>query len=486
MSASTERKNRLAAREAGTDKKTLAAQEAEKKARVSKRKWTIGVVAVVLCIALVLLFSSPLIYRATTAETALGRNFTPADVKYITFEAKSNINYNLYANYFGQEAADEALETAVQTTLVRTAALLNYADDEGISLTAQEKAIVTDAVSEQIDQMRAAAKDNHVSLSRYMNYVYGVGVNRSVIEEGLSNSILTNKVFFAKYIGMEFTQEELDAYSTGLDANGDVFSYAFYQVTTGEDRSEEEARATAEALKNGFVESAKDSDDMLAAFNELLAEEVPGAAAMVRSNEHIDSVSVVFHDWIEDESRKAGDFEIFDGGDGSWYCVLFQERGDNNDTVVQVRHILVKAEADEDGAYTETAKAEALARAEEILSDWEAGGRDELTFASLAYLISEDSGSRANGGLYTTVRQGQMVPEFDAFCFEGHEYGDTAIVYGENGGYAGYHIMFFVGTDTARNAEAKDALLNEALESWITELSEGVEPEFRWAYKLTK
>ena len=31
MSASTERKNRIAAREAGTDKKTLAAQEEESK-----------------------------------------------------------------------------------------------------------------------------------------------------------------------------------------------------------------------------------------------------------------------------------------------------------------------------------------------------------------------------------------------------------------------------------------------------------------------
>ena len=39
MSASTERKNRIAAREAGTDKKTLAAQEEEKKkAREEKER----------------------------------------------------------------------------------------------------------------------------------------------------------------------------------------------------------------------------------------------------------------------------------------------------------------------------------------------------------------------------------------------------------------------------------------------------------------
>ena len=80
---------------------------------------------------------------------------------------------------------------------------------------------------------------------------------------------------------------------------------------------------------------------------------------------------------------------------------------------------------------------------------------------------------------------GQMVEEFDRFCFEDHAYGDTAIVYGEaEGSYAGYHVMFYVGTDTARNASARDALRNQALESWFTEITDGLEPQLRWAYKL--
>ena len=39
MSASTEKKNRQAAREAGTDKKTLAAQEEAKKQALSRKRW---------------------------------------------------------------------------------------------------------------------------------------------------------------------------------------------------------------------------------------------------------------------------------------------------------------------------------------------------------------------------------------------------------------------------------------------------------------
>ena len=91
MSASTERKNRQAARAAGTDKKVQAAQEAAEKARKSKRKWIIGTVAVLLCIALVLFFSSSLFYRISTAETIGGKSFSPAEINYY----KASINYNI-------------------------------------------------------------------------------------------------------------------------------------------------------------------------------------------------------------------------------------------------------------------------------------------------------------------------------------------------------------------------------------------------------
>ena len=73
MSASTERKNRIAAREAGTDKKTLAAQEEAKKQAVSRRKWTWGTIGVIVLIAAILLLNSGLMYTTTTALTADGK-----------------------------------------------------------------------------------------------------------------------------------------------------------------------------------------------------------------------------------------------------------------------------------------------------------------------------------------------------------------------------------------------------------------------------
>ncbi len=45
----------------------------------------------------------------------------------------------------------------------------------------------------------------------------------------------------------------------------------------------------------------------------------------------------------------------------------------------------------------------------------------------------------------STVYKGATVEEFDRICFRGSQEGDTAIVYGESSGYAGYHVMYYVG-----------------------------------------
>ena len=82
MSASTEKKNRIAAREAGTDKKTIAAQEEAKKKARSKRRWTWGTVGVLALIAAILLLNSGLMYTATTALTVDGKKYSPAQVNY--------------------------------------------------------------------------------------------------------------------------------------------------------------------------------------------------------------------------------------------------------------------------------------------------------------------------------------------------------------------------------------------------------------------
>ena len=77
-----------------------------------------------------------------------------------------------------------------------------------------------------------------------------------------------------------------------------------------------------------------------------------------------------------------------------------------------------------------------------------------------------------------------MQPEVDGSWCDEHTPGDTGIVYGDNGGYAGYHIMYYVGKMSARDANALDNLRGDALNDWLTELTQGMERNNRWAYKL--
>ena len=485
MSASTERKNRAAAIAAGTDKKTLAAKEAEEKARKSKRKWIIGSIAVILCIALVLFLSSPIMYRITTAETVGGQNYSPAEVNYFRATSKSTLSgygYDTMANYFGQETADQLLENDVNSKLIRNTALLNYAKEQGISLSAAEKKAAAEATKTQMQYLRDGAKTNGVSLSTYMSYIFGAGVNENVIRGIMEENSLTSKAMFSKFLEMSYSPEELTAfYEDPVD--GDLFSYATYLVTAEEGADPAEAKTAAEALVAGFQDGYDGEADLITAFNDLLAEDFPEASATERTNILGSDLEADLRDWLVAGERQPGDVTAVEAENG-WTVVLFREHSDNSQDTVSVRHILIMAEADENGVYTDEAKAAAKAKAEEILAAFQAGEQSEAEFAVLASLYSEDSGSSGAGGLYTGIEPGQMVPEFDEFCFADHNYGDTGIVYGDNGGYAGYHIMFYVGRMSARDANALDNLRGDAMNDWLTELTAGMERSTRWAYKF--
>ena len=470
MSASTEKKNRQAAREAGTDKKLQAAQEAAQKAAVSKRRWTLGTIAVVLLIALIILLNSPMMYRITTAESIGAKNYSPAEVRC----AMQANNYSLYVGYLGEDYARQVLEGS----MTQSAALLQYAQDQGITLTDAEKA----ALDESFASLADAATANKVSDSRYLSAVYGKGVNQSVLRKNMEERVLSGKAYNTKELSLSFSDEQLDEYYASLNGESDLFSFAVYTVPVSEDLPDAEAYAAAEAIMTSYQEG--EEGEPVERLNDVIAEEFPDTAAEQQTNVSGSSLDAAYKEWMMDE-RQAGDITVVKtGAEDGYYVVLFQDRSDNSDVVAQVRHILIMAEAQEDGSYTDEAKAEAKAKAEEILAIWEAGDKSELSFATLAGLYSQDSGSSSNGGLYSSVVPGQTVEEFDRFCFEDHNYGDTAIVYGESDSYAGYHIMFYIGTDTNRHVIAKNALTSDAMNEWMGLLTDGLEPVYHWASKL--
>ena len=153
----------------------------------------------------------------------------------------------------------------------------------------------------------------------------------------------------------------------------------------------------------------------------------------------------------------------------------YAENGiDKDDVLVNVRHILIMPEgATSDTIRTEEFPEEAWAaseqRAKDVLEMWKTGEMTEGSFAALAREHSEDDGSKANGGLYEDVSEGQMVAEFNDWCFDaGRQPGDFDIVKTD----FGYHIMYFCQSRPQWKDYAREDLLARMTNDFVAETAD--------------
>lgn len=150
----------------------------------------------------------------------------------------------------------------------------------------------------------------------------------------------------------------------------------------------------------------------------------------------------------------------------------YAEQGISKDgsKYVDVRHVLLtpddeNATTGEDGypVYSDEAWEACRVEAQALYDQWMAGDMSEDSFAQLAVDNSED-GSASDGGLYEDVYEGQMVENFENWCFdEARQAGDHGLVKTQYG----YHIMYFVGSQDAWFATAEDDLLSDRASALI-------------------
>ncbi len=510
MSASTERKQRQAAREAGTDKKILALEKEAKAKAKSKLRWTLGTAAVALLIVTVLLLNSSLVYKAT-AYTVGSRKFSTAETSYYYATQYNNFvnQYGSYASLFGLNTSDgingldkqvyseedgttwkDYFLDAARQNMQQLTVLTGYAADNGITLDEQELAEVEasfDGIEETAKNYGYADADKMVAMN------YGTGVNVAMLRAAYKEARLAAKTFQTVEDSFTYTDEQIEEKYDSFNGDRDLFTYSYCYVAAEEvpvDSADgqsgevpagsdgEEAAEPATAVTEETLAQARATAEAIVAAYEKAAGTLPAArlnnAAAAEGQHAIEQTRVTGSslyfaaDWLKDAARQPGDVVTEDDENGC-YVVVFVARDDNHYNTASVRHILIKAEADEDGNYTDEAKAAAKARAEEILAEFESGDKTEDSFAALAEQYSEDTGSNTNGGLYENIYKGQMVEEFDAFCFDTHEHGDTGIVYGEAAGsYAGYHVIYYVGQGGLYSSYlAEQELRSEDVNAWL-------------------
>ncbi len=491
MSASTSRKERQIAREQGMDKKAIAAEAMAAKKATEKRKWTLGIVIVAVVLAAVLFINSSFLVKNTTAVTIGDEKYSAGAVSY-HMGAQYYTWANQYAGYtelLGLDTSNGISGLSAQTCpliengtwkdyftaageqeMLQIQVLCKYAEENGITLTEEEIAAVDANLEETATYAELMGFGSEESFYQ-MNY--GSAVTPEIAREESLRGTLANKVI-TQYTGaLEYSDAELEEHYKSFNGEYDRFSYSYYYTET-----EADAKAVLEAYNKA------EGDDFGARLDAAVKSVEADSAAAHMDNTAGSSLSGSYKSWMM-EQTKAGSATLAEGSADDYYVVVFRGREDNHYNLANIRHILVKAEASEDGSYSDEAKAAAKKEAEEILAKWEAGEKTEESFAALANELSEDGGSNTNGGLYENVTKGQMVKEFDEFCFADHKVGDTGIVYGESASYAGYHVMYYAGeADLYSNVLAKDSLATAALQELLSELSEGLTAERGFGYRF--
>ena len=428
-----------------------------------------------------------------SGDYALKVNGTPYTAAEVNYEYMSVFQqYSQYSTYFGSVLPDDpytmeedsAYETwgdfymdQTKEKLKQLTSLCDLAKVNGVTLSDEDIA----SIDQWIEQLKTSAvsmgKDD---FDAFVSENFGEGVTEQVLRDMAERETLAMNYVQYYQNNLEVSDEELEAaYEADKDTYDTYrFQYCLVAAEMGDDGAiSDEANAAAKEKAEAILAAAqKDGGDKLEQFKAAAGEDPQtGVNAAAMDGDTLKQYQVPFESWLKDADRAAGDMDVFEQQGYGWFVILFEGRERDTAPTVNVRHILIAAEdADEDGAYSEEELAAAKAEIERIQDEYNAGEQTEDAFAALANQYSTDPGSNTNGGLYESVYNGQMVPEFNDWCFEaGRKAGDVGIVSDEQ--YHGYHLMYFVGEgEPYTNQVIRDAVVSSAMEKFAASLTENV------------
>ena len=473
--------------------------EEEKKNRKTRNKFILIGILIVLMIVLVSFVNSRLFYNVTTALTVGDTDYSVARMNYEYQKAYMNFNQT-YGQYFSSlidtsrslkdqscpfdangGTWDDYFKQNAETNLTQLSAVYAKAVAEGYTLTEDEAAEIDTAV----ENYRTYGKSlGYATLNKFLSAYFGTGNSEKTVRANMAEELIASRYADDIYASFTYTDEELDAYYA---ENADSYDYVNVLYTLISAAANDEEGIDADTAKAAAEDKAK---VILAGAGS--SEEDFRAAVLKETETEATETSYTVTSFL---SRYEGSVErddiaegkVFSHSTDSGVYVVYVLGTESNDyPTVNVRHILVKAvDADGDGTYSDAEKQTAYDAVKAIENEWLAGGGTEEGFAALANEKSEDAGSNTNGGLYENIYKGQMVTEFNDFCFGERKTGDYAIVYGESSAYAGYHLVYFSGENALYSRIiAENAMRQEDGAAAINDLTVGLTPVHASGWRL--
>ena len=471
MSASREKKARQEQVTTGlTDARTQREREEQAKARRSNIMYIAIAVVFVLVAIVVIVANSKVIERNAKAVTIGSETYTAADVDYYYYTAYNSFVRQNSSNLslFGLDTSKSLKEQDCQfmedstwhdyfteqaiKTLTSYALLAQKAEEAGFD---GSKAM-DEAVKQTYSDLDTYASAAGITRSQYIKSVCGPLVNKAVFERNVRLAALA-QAYSVDYVNsLTYSDDEIEAaYNADPKSyqSADI-EYILFKSGAEDDATDEEKAELLEQAKQK-AETALSRYAQGEAFD-AIGEDMEGTYAHVANVTNGTSDMLT---WAFDDARQEGDTTVASYGENGYYAVLFHSRSRNDYHAVSVRHILVDSEE----------------KANEILQQYNDGEKTEDAFAALAVANSTDSNA-SSGGLYTGIYKGQMVSEFENWCFDSaRQAGDVGIVQTDYG----YHVMYFVST--SENPywydQALNSLKNTSYSEWYSSATEGVEAE---------
>ena len=518
MSASSKKKLRNAEKAEQLTERQLAEQKEAKKLK------TFSIVMVVIVAAMIVfavytaisksIEGSGVLQQNTTAVTVGDHEISAVEYNCFYIDAVSQF-YSVYGSYaslvgldvttaLDQQQYDEEttwadyFKTMAEDNIKTVYAIVDEAEANGFALTEEDQ----EAVDSQMSSLTLSALyAGYTDVASYLTAMYGTGANEDNVRDYAE--LCYTATMYQQYVSdsLAYTADDIRAEDEADPTAYTYYNYNSYYMTTSkfleggttaEDGTttysdEEKAAAVlaaeeaAKTLTAETITSVEALDAAIAALS--INAEATSAASTPYSDITADYIASGIHDWVIDTARQEGDLTYIpststadDGTEtiNGYYVVYFVSINDNKVQMQNVRHILAAFEGgttDDDGntTYSDEEKAAALEEAEAIYAEWKAGDATEDSFAALANEKSDD-GDGTTGGLYTDIYPGQMVSEFEDWCFDtARKAGDTEIVETTYG----YHIMYYVGAaeQNYRDYMIENTLRSRDLSAWLEELA---------------
>ena len=307
---------------------------------------------------------------------------------------------------------------------------------------------ISDSAVSQIEEyliMAEAARADGISLSALeesalaerahmmtgLDINYGRGVTEKDILDSLKLSALSAKYKEHLSESLAISDEEIEIFYLQNRYAYEKCSFIKYELKYGTEYIPD--YETAKTYVNGLLAAKSDAEftssvkGILTDIMEISDANAEATVSGLKTEGFYYDEDELASEWLFG-GRKQYDTCMIDNKDGnSFYVYMITAVPERNvEKCVSVRHILVGSEKN----------------ATDLLEQWKSGNATEEEFSYLALAYSTDSGSAFNGGLYEYVEKGQMVKEFDTWCFDSRRnIGDCDVVKTDYG----FHVIYWMG-----------------------------------------